>query len=107
MRNIFMGCTVKKAEAKIKSLEAATAAREAAKKDQAAAIEIEGFKKDLAAAKEAAEKALEDWLFDQNQFKESANSVEEAADEPAKPRPSRKQKKEQDTVAEDLSGDET
>ncbi len=42
---------MKKAEARIKSLEAATAASEAAKKDQGAADEIAGFKKDLAAAK--------------------------------------------------------
>jgi hypothetical protein len=55
----------------------------------------------------AAEEALEEWLFDQNLFKGSADSVEEAAIEPAKPRPGRKQKKEHDAVAEDLSGDET
>ena len=55
----------------------------------------------------AAEEALEEWIFDQNLFKESADSIEEAAEEPAKPRPGRKQKKEQDAVAEDRSGDET
>jgi len=54
----------------------------------------------------AAEEALEEWLFDQNLFKESADAAEEAAEEPPKPRPGRKQKKEQDTVAEDHSGDE-
>ena len=55
----------------------------------------------------AAEEALEEWLFDQNLFKGSDVSLEEAAEEPAKPRPGRKQKKEQDTVAEDRSGDES
>ena len=54
----------------------------------------------------AAEEALEEWVFDQNLFRESADSVEGPAEEPAKPRPGRKQKKEQDTVAEDRSGDE-
>ena len=54
----------------------------------------------------AAEEALEEWLFDQNLFKESANSVEDAAGEPSKLRPGRKQKKEQDAVAEDRSGEE-
>ena len=48
MERPYPGPRMKEAEAKIKSLEAATAAREAAKRDQAAA-EIEGFKKDLAA----------------------------------------------------------
>jgi len=55
----------------------------------------------------AAEEALEEWVFDQNLFRESANLIEEPAEEPAKPRPGRKQKKEQDTVAEDRSGDES
>ena len=54
----------------------------------------------------AAEEALEEWLFDQNLFKESANSVD-LVEEPAKLRSGRKQKKEQDIVAEDHSGDET
>src|SRR5208283_1417191 len=54
----------------------------------------------------AAEEALEEWVFDQNLFKESADSVEGPAEEPAKPRPGRKQKKEQDTVAGDRSADE-
>jgi len=54
----------------------------------------------------AAEEALEEWLFDQDLFKESAGSVEEAAEEPVKPRPGRKQKKEQDAAVEDRSGNE-
>ena len=55
----------------------------------------------------AAEEALEEWIFDQNLFRGSADSVEEAAEVSAKPRPGRKQKKEQDTVAADRSGDES
>ncbi|MGO9111668.1 MAG: hypothetical protein ACLP9L_20780 [Thermoguttaceae bacterium] len=59
----------------------------------------------------AAEEALEEWLFDQNMLKVSGDSLEEPAEEPttesAKARPGRKQKKEQDTVAEDRSGDES
>jgi hypothetical protein len=55
----------------------------------------------------AAEEALEEWVFDQNLFRESANSIDGPAEEPAKPRSGRKQKKEQDTVAEDRSGDES
>lgn len=55
----------------------------------------------------AAEEALEEWLFDQNLFKGSDDSPAEAAEEPTKPRPGRKQKKEQEAVAEDISGDET
>ena len=41
----------------------------------------------------AAEEALEEWIFDQNLFKESADSIEEAAEEPAKPRPARESRK--------------
>ena len=45
----------------------------------------------------AVEEALEEWDFDQNLFKEAADPVEV----PAKVRPGRKQKKEQDAAAED------
>jgi len=55
----------------------------------------------------AAEEALEEWLFDQNLFKGADASLEEAAEEPAKSRPGRKQKKEQETVAEDRLDDES
>ena len=50
----------------------------------------------------SAEEALEEWFFDQNLFKESADPVEE----PAKVRPGRKQKKEQDVSTDDRPGDE-
>ena len=51
----------------------------------------------------AAEEALEEWIFDQNLFKESADPVEE----PAKPRAGRKSKKEPDSVADDRPGEES
>jgi hypothetical protein len=58
----------------------------------------------------AAEEALEEWLFGQNLFKGGNDShekpAEEPAEEPPKPRLGRKPKKEQDSVAEDHSGDE-
>jgi hypothetical protein len=53
----------------------------------------------------AAEEALEEWLFDQNLFKEPVRPVD-PAEEPAKPRQGKKGKKEQDVPAEDSSGDE-
>jgi hypothetical protein len=50
----------------------------------------------------AAEESLEEWDFDQNLFKEAADPVEV----PAKVRPGRKQKKEQDAAVEDRADDE-
>ena len=50
----------------------------------------------------AAKETLEEWVFDQNLFKEPAEPVEL----PTKVRPGRKPKKDQDTAVEDGSGDE-
>ena len=50
----------------------------------------------------ATEEALEEWVFDQNLFKESADPVEA----PAKVRPGRKSKKESDAAEEEHASDE-
>ena len=89
-----------------------TRTAEAMKEKKVASLEIKNqaaLKSSITALRGfgmAAEEALEAWVFDQNLFTESADSVD-SAEEPAKPRPGRKQKKEQGTVAEDRSGDES